>query len=59
MFFPLSRSLRFKVLEFGACKYFYEHFVSSMIGDQMPAPSSPRDGDDVTITVGHPQVLIG
>nr|GMD03174.1 cation-chloride cotransporter 1-like isoform X2 [Ipomoea batatas] len=26
-----------------------------MIGDQMPAPSSPRDGDDVTIAVGHHQ----
>nr|GMC76056.1 pantothenate kinase 2-like [Ipomoea batatas] len=34
-------------------------FGSSVIGDQIPAPSSPRDGDDVTITVGHPQVLIG
>nr|GMD43246.1 cation-chloride cotransporter 1-like [Ipomoea batatas]GMD77984.1 cation-chloride cotransporter 1-like [Ipomoea batatas] len=31
-------------------------FGSSVIGDQIPAPSSPRDGDDVTITVGHPQV---
>nr|GLL19648.1 nucleolin 2 [Ipomoea trifida] len=31
-------------------------FGSSIIGDQMPAPSSPRDGDDVTITVGHPQI---
>ncbi|XP_019169589.1 PREDICTED: cation-chloride cotransporter 1-like isoform X1 [Ipomoea nil] len=29
--------------------------LKSMIGDQMPAPSSPRDGDDVTISVGHPQ----
>ncbi|CAH9111816.1 unnamed protein product [Cuscuta europaea] len=29
--------------------------LKSMLGDQTPAPSSPRDGDNVTITAGHPQ----
>lgn len=28
----------------------------SMTGEQIPAPSSPRDGDDVPITAGRPRV---
>ena len=27
-----------------------------MTGEQVPAPSSPRDGDDVSITLGRPKV---
>ncbi|OAY73592.1 Cation-chloride cotransporter 1, partial [Ananas comosus] len=29
--------------------------LKSMTGEQIPAPSSPRDGEDVTITIGHPK----
>ncbi|KAE7996099.1 hypothetical protein FH972_000847 [Carpinus fangiana] len=29
--------------------------LRSMTGEQVPAPSSPRDGEDVTITIGHPK----
>lgn len=29
-----------------------------MTGEQIPAPSSPRDGEDVAITIGHPKVLL-
>nr|CAD1840524.1 unnamed protein product [Ananas comosus var. bracteatus] len=32
--------------------------LKSMTGEQIPAPSSPRDGEDVTITIGHPKVLL-
>ncbi|KAK4589019.1 hypothetical protein RGQ29_019859 [Quercus rubra] len=29
--------------------------LKSMTGEQVPAPSSPRDGDDVSITLGRPK----
>ncbi|KAF8413519.1 hypothetical protein HHK36_001509 [Tetracentron sinense] len=29
--------------------------LKSMTGEQIPAPSSPRDGEDVSITVGRPK----
>ncbi|KAL0011809.1 hypothetical protein SO802_006917 [Lithocarpus litseifolius] len=29
--------------------------LKSMTGEQIPAPSSPRDGDDVSITLGRPK----
>lgn len=29
----------------------------SMTGEQVPAPSSPRDGEDVAITLGRRKVL--
>nr|POE95307.1 isoform 2 of protein nedd1 [Quercus suber] len=32
-----------------------EFIYSSMTGEQIPAPSSPRDGDDVPITLGRPK----
>lgn len=33
-----------------------QFIYSSMTGEQVPAPSSPRDGDDVSITLGRPKV---
>lgn len=30
-----------------------------MTGEQVPAPSSPRDGEDVAITIGQPKVYAG
>lgn len=29
-----------------------------MTGDQVPAPSSPRDGDDAAINLERPKVLV-
>jgi hypothetical protein len=31
--------------------------LSSMTGEQIQAPSSPRDGEDVAITIGRPKVF--
>jgi hypothetical protein len=31
--------------------------LSSMTGEQVQAPSSPRDGEDVAITIGRPKVF--
>ncbi|XP_057949130.1 cation-chloride cotransporter 1 isoform X6 [Malania oleifera] len=30
--------------------------LKSMTGEQIPAPSSPRDGEDVSITLGRPKI---
>lgn len=30
-----------------------------MTGEPIPAPSSPRDGEDVAITIGQPKVYDG
>jgi len=32
------------------------NFSFSMTGEQIQAPSSPRDGEDISITQGHPKV---
>ncbi|PIA33318.1 hypothetical protein AQUCO_04100026v1 [Aquilegia coerulea] len=29
--------------------------LKSMSGEQIPAPTSPRDGEDISITLGHPK----
>ena len=29
-----------------------------MTGEQIQAPSSPRDGEDVAITIGRPKVIL-
>ncbi|XP_010501658.1 PREDICTED: cation-chloride cotransporter 1-like isoform X1 [Camelina sativa] len=31
--------------------------LKSMTGEQIPTPSSPRDGEDISITQGHPKPL--
>ncbi|WOL12371.1 cation-chloride cotransporter 1-like [Canna indica] len=32
--------------------------LKSMTGEQIPTPSSPRDGEDISITVGSPKVAV-